>query len=56
MTRKLQPGKLVVASHNQGKVKELRARYDALVAQAVAPKGGPAPKGFKSPKVWGEPD
>jgi XTP/dITP diphosphohydrolase len=25
VTRKLQPGKLVVASHNQGKVKELRA-------------------------------
>jgi len=37
-----------------GKVKELRARYDKLAAQAVPPKAKPRPADFKSPKVWGE--
>jgi len=36
------------------KVKELRARYDALARQAVPPKTGPQPPGFRPPKVWGE--
>lgn len=36
------------------KVSELRARYAELAAQAVAPKAGPRPPGFKVPKVWGE--
>lgn len=45
-----------VADANPEKVKELRARYDALAAQAVPPKGGPKPADFKTPKVWGEKD
>lgn len=36
------------------KVKELRARYDGLAAQAMPPKAKPKPGDFKSPKVWGE--
>src|SRR5437763_9998601 len=38
------------------KVKELRARYDALARQAVPPKSAPKAPGFQSPKVWGEAD
>jgi arylsulfatase A-like enzyme len=37
-------------------VKDLRARYDALASQAVPPKARPRPRGFKNPKVWGQPD
>ncbi|MCC6354881.1 MAG: arylsulfatase [Verrucomicrobiae bacterium] len=37
------------------KVQELRARYEGLAAQAVAPANTPAAPGFKSPAVWGEP-
>jgi arylsulfatase A-like enzyme len=36
------------------KVKELRERYDVLAAEAAKPKYHPAPKGFRSPKIWGE--
>jgi arylsulfatase A-like enzyme len=36
------------------KVKELRARYDALARQAIPPKAAPAAPGFRPPKVWGE--
>jgi arylsulfatase A-like enzyme len=45
-----------VAEANPEKVQELRARYDKLAAEAVAPKSGPAPKGFKNPRVWGQAD
>ncbi|QOV87435.1 arylsulfatase [Humisphaera borealis] len=45
-----------VAEANPDKVKELRARYDVLAAQAVAPKSAPKAAGFKTPKVWGEKD
>ena len=38
------------------KVKFLRARYDALAAQAAAPKLRPRPADFQVPKVWGERD
>lgn len=38
MTRKLQPGKLVVASHNQGKVKELRALLDPYGLELISAK------------------
>jgi arylsulfatase A-like enzyme len=44
-----------LALSNPDKVKELRARYDRLAAQAVAPKNQPKKADFKSPKVWGEP-
>jgi hypothetical protein len=37
-------------------VKELRKRYDAFAKEAVKPKYQEKPKGFKSPKVWGEED
>jgi len=35
-------------------VKELRARYGGLAAQAVPPKTRPMAPDFKVPKVWGE--
>ena len=38
MTRKLQPGKLVVASHNQGKVKELRALLEPHGLELISAK------------------
>jgi len=38
VTRKLQPGKLVVASHNQGKVKELRALLEPLGFELISAK------------------
>jgi arylsulfatase A-like enzyme len=34
-------------------VKDLRARYDKLAAQAITPKASPRPGDFKVPKVWG---
>ncbi|MBA3440481.1 MAG: arylsulfatase [Pyrinomonadaceae bacterium] len=42
-----------LADANPEKVKQLRARYDALAAQAVAPNIKPKVPSFKSPKVWG---
>lgn len=38
------------------KVKTLRARYEALAAQAVPPRNKPMKRGFKVPKIWGEPE
>jgi len=43
-----------LAEGNHDKVKELRARYDRLAAQAVPPKIKPKAADFKSPKIWGE--
>lgn len=43
-----------LAAGKPEKVKELKARYDQHAAQAVPPKAGPQPAGFKSPAVWGE--
>lgn len=43
-----------LAAQQPNKVKELRARYDKLAAQAVPPKQKPKAPDFKSPKVWGE--
>ena len=43
-----------LAESNPEKVKELKARYDALAAEAVPPKNAPKPKGFEVPKIWGE--
>jgi arylsulfatase A-like enzyme len=43
-----------LAASHPGKVKELRARYDALAAQAVPPRIRPRAPDFKTPKVWGE--
>jgi len=49
------PGeKTNLAEANPEKVKELRARYDVLAAEAVPPKNEPRPEGFQVPKVWGE--
>jgi arylsulfatase A-like enzyme len=42
------------ASENPDKMKELRARYEALARQAAAPKYAPRAAGFKVPKVWGQ--
>ncbi|MBX3739489.1 MAG: arylsulfatase [Akkermansiaceae bacterium] len=36
------------------KVKELKAIYDSLSAEAAAPKLRPKPRDFKAPAVWGE--
>ncbi|RYD41066.1 MAG: hypothetical protein EOP85_13260 [Verrucomicrobiaceae bacterium] len=43
-----------VSSSHPKKLKQLRERYEVLAGQAVKPKSGGKPKGFKSPAVWGE--
>jgi arylsulfatase A-like enzyme len=43
-----------LAADNPETVKELRAAYDKLAAQAVPPKAQPKAADFKSPAVWGE--
>ncbi|HVJ47196.1 MAG TPA: arylsulfatase [Luteolibacter sp.] len=43
-----------LSSSNPEKLKELKARYDILAKEAVAPKSRPKPRDFKSPAVWGE--
>ena len=43
-----------VGAKNPQKVKELRARYDALAKQQVPPKAAPKAKDFETPTVWGE--
>jgi arylsulfatase A-like enzyme len=43
-----------LAEENPEKVKELRAAYDKLAAQAIPPKAAPKSADFKSPAVWGE--
>jgi arylsulfatase A-like enzyme len=45
--------KNLAADHPQ-KVVELRAKYESLAVQQVAPKIRPKPADFRSPKVWGE--
>jgi arylsulfatase A-like enzyme len=45
-----------LAEKEPGKLKELRAHYDALAATAVPPKIHPRKPGFKAPAVWGEPE
>ncbi|MDG3003836.1 arylsulfatase B [Paludisphaera mucosa] len=45
-----------LAASQPAKVAELRARYDALAAQAVPPRAAPKPPGFRSPRVWGQSD
>jgi arylsulfatase A-like enzyme len=45
-----------IAAMHRVKVRELRARYDALAKQQVPPKARPKAKGFVSPKIWGESD
>ena len=46
----------VLPGQKADKVKELLARYEALARQAIPPKAGPAAKGFRSPRVWGQAD
>ena len=43
-----------VAADHPDKVKDLRAAYDQLAAQAIPPKAQPKPADFKAPEVWGE--
>jgi arylsulfatase A-like enzyme len=43
-----------LADKHPDRLKALRARYDALAAQAVAPKIRARPADFQVPKVWGE--
>jgi arylsulfatase A-like enzyme len=43
-----------LAAAKPEKVKELRARYDALAKQAAKPGNQPKPPGYTTPKVWGE--
>lgn len=45
-----------LAAEQPEKVQALRARYDALAAQAVPPRNKPMKRGFKVPKIWGEPE
>jgi arylsulfatase A-like enzyme len=42
-----------LAAQRPDTVRELRARYDKLARQAMAPKAAPKPPGFRSPAVWG---
>lgn len=42
-----------LAGEHPEKVKELRAAFDALAAQAIPPKSQPKPADFKAPAVWG---
>ena len=44
-----------LAAQHPDKVKELRAKYDALAAQQVPPLIRPKPADFRSPPIWGEP-
>jgi arylsulfatase A-like enzyme len=43
-----------LASKRPEKVRTLRWAYERLSAQATRPMAGPAPRGFKSPLVWGD--
>ena len=43
-----------LAAEHPEKVKQLRAAYDQLAAQAIPPKAEPKPAGFKGPAVWGD--
>lgn len=43
-----------LAEKHPDRVKDLRARYQRLAAQAVPPRSAPKPSGFQSPAVWGE--
>jgi arylsulfatase A-like enzyme len=43
-----------LAAEKPEKVKELRARYDALAKQAAKPSNARKPPGYTPPKVWGE--
>ncbi len=45
-----------LAKAHPEKVAELRAKLDALAAQAVPPKSVPMEPGFKTPRVWGQKD
>lgn len=45
-----------LASEQQAKAKALRARYEALAAQAEPPLNKPMKRGFKVPNIWGEPE
>ncbi|HOX56063.1 MAG TPA: arylsulfatase [Candidatus Paceibacterota bacterium] len=45
-----------LAAEQPDKVKELRARYDALARQAVAPGNQPQTADYKAPRIWGEKD
>lgn len=43
-----------LAASEPAKVAELKAKLEAYAAEAAAPQGGPEPKDYKAPKVWGE--
>ncbi|MFO1064211.1 MAG: arylsulfatase [Pirellulales bacterium] len=43
-----------LAEKEPARVKELQGKLDQFATQAVPPKIKPKPKGFKTPKVWGE--
>ena len=45
-----------LAAEQPEKVKELRARFDALAKAAKPPGNQPQAAGYKAPKVWGEQD
>ncbi|MBS0263182.1 MAG: arylsulfatase [Planctomycetes bacterium] len=45
-----------LASQKGDLVEQLKTRYQALAKQALPPKARPKPAGFRTPRVWGEPD
>jgi arylsulfatase A-like enzyme len=45
-----------LAGKQPERVKELLVRLNRYAKEAVSPKGGPQPAGYKAPRVWGEKD
>ncbi|SFH59725.1 sulfatase-like hydrolase/transferase [Planctomicrobium piriforme] len=43
-----------LAASEPAKLEELRKKLAEFAAQAVPPKGGPQPKGFVAPEIWGD--
>lgn len=55
LSKDVSEAKNVAADHPE-KVEQLKARLLALAKEAVPPKSGPAPPGYKAPRVWGQAD
>ena len=45
-----------LAERHPDKVRDLRARYEALARQQATPLLRPKPSDFRAPKIWGEPN
>jgi hypothetical protein len=45
-----------LAAEQPEKVQALRTRYESLAGQAAPPLNKPMKRGFKVPKIWGQPE